>query len=275
MKNSGSDPSKFTQVLRERKILIGVVHLQPLPGSPRYQGEGLGPIIDRARADVRTLTEAGFDAYIIENFGDAPFLSGPSPAYVLTCMARIAAELSTEGPLLTGVNVLRNDARGALAVAAAAELDFVRVNIHTGAALTDQGLITGEAAASLRERQTLAPQVAFLADIAVKHSFPLAADFDLAQAAQETAYRGLADGLIITGAATGQAASAEDLQTVSEAVPDRPLFVGSGVTASNVGKIWRVAEGVIVGTAIKYDGRVEEPVDPARAWEFAAAARKR
>jgi membrane complex biogenesis BtpA family protein len=188
-------------------------------------------------------------------------------------MTRIALALPRRDALV-GANVLRNDARGALAVAVGADLDFVRVNVHTGAAVTDQGVIEGRAAETMREREALAPGVAILADVDVKHATPLGAGRDLAETARDTAYRGLADGLIVTGKATGSAASREDLEIVTRAVPDRPVFVGSGVTADTVEATLKLAAGVIAGTALKTGKATEARVDGSRAREFARAARR-
>jgi hypothetical protein len=262
---------RLQDALRGRKLLLGVVHLPPLAGSPRYAGALLRDIVSSARRDAEALLEAGFDGYVLENFGDAPFFPETVPVYVPTQMTRIACELPRGE--FTAVNVLRNDAAAALAVAAAAELEAIRVNVHTGAMVTDQGLVEGRAAETLRLRAQIAPRVAILADVDVKHARPLGERFDLAEAARDTAYRGLADALIVTGRATGAAADPKDLAIVRAAVPDRPLLVGSGSGEATVRELLKIADGVIAGTAIKRGGRVEEPVDVERAKRFIEKAR--
>ncbi|MBI4603215.1 MAG: BtpA/SgcQ family protein [Planctomycetes bacterium] len=264
--------SAFVARAREGKLLLGVIHLHPLPGSPRHAGEALDAIAEAARRDAEAILQAGFDGFILENFGDAPFFKGPVPVHVVAAMTRIAADLPRRKSL-AGVNVLRNDAAAALAVAYGAGLQFIRINVHSGAMVTDQGVIEGNAAATLRERKLLAPAVAILADVDVKHAAPLGGRFDLAEAARETAHRGLADALIVTGTATGRPVSSADLKAVREAVPDRPVLAGSGVTLETVRKVLRACDGIIVGTSIKREGRIEEPVDPQRARALAAEAR--
>lgn len=263
----------FSARVQERKVLLGVVHLKPLPGSPRHTGESIESISAAARADARAILDAGFDGWILENFGDAPFFKGPVPPHVLTLLTRIACELPRDDNL-AGVNVLRNDAAGALAVAAACNLHFIRVNVHTGAMVTDQGVLEGDAANTTRSRRWLAPDVAILADVDVKHALPLGAGFDLLDAARDTAHRGLADALIITGKATGSPVNLSDLNTVRAAVPDRPILAGSGVTLASVRDVLRVCHGVIVGSWIKRAGNVEERVDATRARDFVTEARK-
>lgn len=262
----------FTETLRKQKLLLGVVHLKPLPGSPGFGGESLEALAALAKADAERILEAGFDGYILENFGDAPFFKDRVPPHVLTILTRIALELPRQNALV-GVNVLRNDARGALAIAAACGLQMIRVNVHSGAMVTDQGIIEGDAASTLRDRTAFAPGVAILADVDVKHAAPLSSSFDLREAARETVYRGLADALIVTGKATGSPAFMTHVKVVREAVHDRPLLVGSGVTRETVKQTLRLADGIIVGTGIKQNGRTEEPVDPVRARNLVLEAR--
>lgn len=255
--------------------LIGVVHLPPLPGAPGWGGD-LDFVLSRAVADAVAYVEAGFSAIVIENFGDTPFFPGAVPPETVAAMARagseIRARLGSGFPL--GFNVLRNDADSALALCAACGGEFIRVNVHTGAMLTDQGVIEGRAAETLRKRAALglAEAVSVFADVLVKHAAPLA-DLSIAQVARDTWFRGRADALIVTGAGTGEATPLEHLRAVREAVPDAPLFAGSGVTADSLAEILSIADGVIVGSALKAGGRLDAPVDPELAARFVDAAR--
>jgi membrane complex biogenesis BtpA family protein len=170
-----------------------------------------------------------------------------------------------------GVNVLRNDARAALGLAAAFELDFLRVNVHAGAALTDQGLIEGRAAETLRERARLCPRTAIWADVHVKHATQLS-DATLGESAAELVGRALADALIVTGRATGSAPEPEELAQAAAAT-HAPRLVGSGLDRSNARSLLEHAWGAIVGTSLKRGGRVEAAVDEARVRELAALFR--
>ncbi|MFH1343313.1 MAG: BtpA/SgcQ family protein [Pseudomonadota bacterium] len=255
---------------RPTPALIGVVHLPALPGSPAGMFS-MEEITERAVGDARVLRDAGFDAVIVENFGDAPFTANELPPASIAGMAIAAEHIRRDVGIRIGINALRNDAQSALGIAAAVGAAFVRVNLHTGVAATDQGMLEGKADQTLRYRKQLGRSIAILADVHVKHAVAIS-EPDLAQAARTTAYRGLADGLIVTGPATGEAANLDDVKCVREAVPDRRVFVGSGVTAETVATFLTAASGVIVGTAIKVDGRTDNPVDPARACAFARAA---
>lgn len=244
-----------------------MVHLPALPGAPAYEGDR-GAIHERARADATALVEAGFDAVLVENYGDAPYHPEQVPAHVVAELTAVVDTVREAVDHPVGVNVLRNDATGALSVAAATGAAFVRVNVHTGVRATDQGLLTGQAHETLRLRGRLDADVAVLADLAVKHSAPVG-DRELAALARETIDRGRADGLVVSGPATAAPADTSHLETVRrvcDAVDrDVPLFVGSGLTADNAADLLAPADGGIVGTAVKRDGETANPVDPERA----------
>lgn len=250
--------------------LIGMVHLAPLPASPAARMTQRR-ILAQATADARVLSEAGFDAIVIENFGDAPFRAtrvDPHTVAMMTIVARAVRE-ATELPI--GINVLRNDPMAALAVAMCCEGAFVRVNVHTGVYATDQGIIEGRADETLRYRKRIGADVLIFADVHVKHARPMSSS-DIAEAAEETAYRGGADGLIVSGSATGRPTNLDDLRKVRAAVPDRPVLVGSGATAETIRDILACGCGAIVGTSIKENGATTAPVDRERARVFLAAA---
>ncbi len=249
-----------------------MVHLAALPGSPAPGP--LAAVIDAARRDAAALAEAGFGGLIVENFGDAPFRKDRVSAVTVASLTRVVSEVRAEvgDALLVGVNVLRNDARSALAVAAAAGAGAIRVNVHSGARVTDQGLIEGRADDTLRTRAAWrASDVAIWADVAVKHSAPLGQPRPVGEEALELVERAGADAVIVSGAATGVAVDAPRLAEVAAAV-DAPVLVGSGATPETVGYLLSVAHGVIVGTALKRGGVTTAPVDPARAAALVAAA---
>src|SRR5258708_7301806 len=155
-----------------RRAVIGMVHLAPLPAAPLYEGS-LEDVLARALADAVALAGGGVDALAIENFGDRPFRKNRVDPETIAAMTRVIAEIARSVSLPFGVNVLRNDASAALAIAAATAAAFIRVNVHTGAVLADQGIIEGEAAETLRRRASFAPDVLIFADHDVKHATPL------------------------------------------------------------------------------------------------------
>jgi membrane complex biogenesis BtpA family protein len=246
----------------DRKILIGVIHLKPLPGSPRWAGD-MKALINAALADANAYEQGGADAVIVENFGDVPFTKSAVTPETVAAMARAGAAVREAITLPLGFNVLRNDARAALALCSACDAAFIRVNVHTGAMLTDQGLIEGQAHDTLRERQRLCPGVKILADVHVKHATPLGSE-TMEAAARDTLERGLADALIVTGSGTGQAADPAVARRIHRACPAAKLLIGSGVTANTVEKLLPFANGVIVGSSLKVKGKLDNAVDEKR-----------
>lgn len=258
---------------RGARAVIGVVHLPPLPGAPGWDGD-FAALLDRARADLLALVEGGVDAVIVENFGDAPFRADAVEAETIAAMSRVVTELRPLTALPLGVNVLRNDAAAALAIAAicAGPDSFIRVNVHSGAMLTDQGLITGRADRTIRRRRELGVSVAILADVLVKHAVPLG-PLTIEDAARDAVERGFADALIVTGVGTGHATDLADVRRVRAALPDTPILVGSGVDEHNVRDTFALADGAIIGTAFKFGGKTTNPVEVARVRRLVAAAK--
>lgn len=260
--------------MRFERTVIGMVHLVPLPGSPRWAGS-MRDVIAAALADARALIDGGVDALLVENFGDAPFTAGRVEPATVAAMSVVAAEVRREFPRTRlGLNVLKNDARAALGVAAAVGAEFIRVNVHAGAVLADQGVVQSDAYSTLRDRRLLGVDVAIVADVGGKHAVPLA-PVETEQMARDLVHRGLADALVVSGAATGQATPLGEVKRVRSAVPDVPLLIGSGVTAETAAELLSVADGLIVGTSVKRDGDVRQPVDRARVEKLVAAARRR
>ncbi len=229
-------------------------------------------VVDRARADAASLAQGGVDALLVENYGDAPFIAAGLPPETVAGLAVAAAAVADEVDLPLGINALRNDAASALAVAAVVGAGFIRVNVHSGAMVTDQGWIEGRAAGTLRSRERLAPGVAVLADVLVKHATP-PPGLTLDRAARDTWERGLADALIISGQGTGEPTPLGDLRQVRDAVPDAAILVGSGVREDTIAELLTVADGAIVGTAMQRDGVPGAPVDLARVERLVRAAR--
>jgi uncharacterized protein len=244
------------------KLLIGVVHLRPLPGSPRWGGS-LDAVLEAAARDARAYERGGAHALFIENFGDVPFTKSNVGPETVAAMAAAGRAVGATVKLPLGFNVLRNDARAALALCAACNGRFVRVNVHTGAMLTDQGLIEGAACDTLRYRRQICPQAQIFADVHVKHAVPLG-NWSIGDSARDAVERGLADALIVSGAGTGLPTERADVERVREMCPTAKLLLGSGVTAANLAQYLPLADGFIVGSSLKVGGKVHNPVDPRR-----------
>jgi hypothetical protein len=252
----------LTHLFGSAKAIIGMVHLLPLPGSPGWEGD-LRKVLDRARRDAEALASGGVHGIIVENFGDAPFHRGQVGPHTVAAMTLAVEAVKQAADLPLGINVLRNDARSALAIACVTGARFIRVNVHTGAMVADEGVIEGRADETLRYRRGLGTEARIFADVLVKHATPLGTQ-DIRRAARTARERGLADALIVSGPATGEATPLRDVIAVKEAVPDAPVLVGSGVDEANVRELLSVADGAIVGTSLKVGGKVSNPVEQNR-----------
>jgi membrane complex biogenesis BtpA family protein len=259
--------------------LVGVIHLPPLPGSPRYDGDW-DALLRRVQSEAAMLRSHGFDLAMIENFGDTPFFSTKVPPVTVAAMtacAVAAAQAAPELPL--GINVLRNDAEAALSIATVIGAACIRVNVHVGARVTDQGIVEGRAADTVRLRRSLSGaggHAQIWADVDVKHSSPLApqTEASLEQEVKDAVTRGMADALLVTGEGTGSAAPAAKLERVRKAAgPTTPLYAASGATVETVSFLAQAVDGVIVGSALRREGRAGAPLDPQRVASFAAAFR--
>ncbi|MGK7957512.1 MAG: photosystem I biogenesis protein BtpA, partial [Crocosphaera sp.] len=262
----------LTQIFNTTNPVIGVVHLLPLPTSPRWGGS-LNAVIERAEQEATALAAGGVDGIIVENFFDAPFTKEKVDPVVISAMTLIVDRIKNLVVVPVGINLLRNDALGAMAIASTINAQFIRVNVLTGIMATDQGLIEGNAHELLRYRHQLDAEVAILADVLVKHARPLGTP-NLTTAVQDTIERGLADGVILSGWATGSPPSLEDLELATAAAQGTPVFIGSGADWDNIGKLMTAADGVIVASSLKRHGNISEPVDPIRVAQFVEAAKE-
>ena len=238
----------------ERKPLIGMVHLKPLPGSYLYGGDMEG-VVEAALRDARTIEKAGFDAVMVENFGDVPF-----PKYAdkttVAAFTTVAKAIRDEVSLPLGVNVLRNDGVAAYSIAYAVKADFIRVNVLSGIAYTDQGVVEGIAHELAKLRKLLPSKIKVFADVHVKHAVHFG---DFEDSLRDTVERGLADAVVVSGKATGKPVDLEKL-ALAKRISPVPVVVGSGTTYENLPELWRYADGFIVGTWIKREGKVENEV---------------
>lgn len=231
------------------RAVVGMVHLEPLPGTPRA-ARPLREVVDLAVRDAKALEAGGADAVLVENYGDAPYGKRLAPEQV-SALTLAAEAVVRAVPLPVGVNALRNDAPAAIAIAHNTDAAFVRCNVWSGAAWTDQGLVEGCAREALELRRRLGAQVLVLADAHVKHATHPST---LEQAVADNE-RNLCDAHVLTGERTGAPADPRALER-ARALASRPVFVGSGLTPQNLAS-YRLADGFIVGTAMKRQGRVE------------------
>jgi len=259
----------LAQLFKTETPVIGVVHLLPLPASARWRGN-LHTVIERAEQEATALATGGVDGIILENFFDAPFSKGRVNSATVSAMTLVVERIRNLVTVPLGVNVLRNDALSAMAIASCTQSAFIRVNVLSGVMATDQGTIEGCAHELLRYRRELGSDVKIMADVLVKHAHPISTP-DLSVAVKDTVERGLADAIVLSGQATGSPPSLEDLKLARIAAPETPIFIGSGASLDNIDSLKQVANGVIVSSSLKRGGKIKNPIDPVRVGQFMEA----
>lgn len=253
------------------KRIIGMVHLLPLPGSPSFGGN-MERIYDRARKEAEILSNSDFDGLIVENYGDTPYPNGTVGPTQLAAMAAVCRDISSTIDIDVGVNVQFNDYTSELAIAKTCRCDFIRVEVFSETVLTGSGLMEGAAADVMQTREDLEPrsnEVELLVDVLSKGVTPLK-DEPLQRVVKRTESNG-ADGIIVTGSGTGKATPLDFVREAKKAT-DLPVYVGSGLTADKIAEVLEIADGGIVGSALKVRGKAENRISPERAREFIANA---
>jgi membrane complex biogenesis BtpA family protein len=260
---------RFHERFGTHRALIAIVHVGALPGTPSARGP-LDALIERAVAEAAIYREEGCTAIGIENMHDRPYLKGGVGPEIVSAMTAVAREVKHRTALPIGIQILAGANREALAVAHAAGADFVRVEGYVFAHVADEGLIDGCAGDLLRYRRAIgAEDVLIFADVKKKHAaHAITADVSIAETAQAAEFF-LADGVIVSGAATGAEASPDELHAVVDAV-NMPVLVGSGLRPDNLHR-FRLAHGFIVGSSLKEGGRWDRPVDRAAVRQFIQA----
>ncbi len=253
------------------KAILGMIHVGALPGTPR-QRAGLDEITAQAAMEAALYTRAGLDGLLIENMHDVPYLCGQVGPEIVAALTAVGVAVRRESPLPLGVQILAAANREALAVAHACGAAFVRVENFAYAHVADEGLMpTAEAGPLLRYRRQIgAEHIAIVADVKKKHSsHALTADVPLAEAARTTEFFG-ADGIVVTGVATGQPTAVEDVAAVRKAV-HIPVCIGSGLAPANLPALWPHADVFIVGSFFKVDGVWSNAVDADRVTQLMEA----
>lgn len=263
--------SNFAKLFGATKPVIGMIHLGALPGSPLYDAKsGLAGLLAGARADLEALQSAGFDAVMFGNENDRPYEFQVDTASTAT-MAAVIGALRSEITVPFGVNVLW-DPMATVALAAATGAQFVR-EIFTGTYASDMGPWTPNAGAAMRYRGRLGRgDLAMLYNVSAEFADSLDRR-SLPDRARSAVFSSIPDAVLVSGAITGEAAAMGDLEAVKRVLPDTPVLANTGVKHATIADVLRVADGCVVGSALKYDGHTWNAIDPDRAQEFMALAR--
>lgn len=245
-----------------RKPVIGMIHVRPLPGSPRGRNCDLAAIYEHALDEARRLEDGGVDGLLMENAGDIPFLKPDEIGFeTVAAMTVIGDRIRQATRLPFGFNIVANAAKASLACARMSGASFVRVNQWANAYVANEGIVEGAAATALRYRSLIdADDIAVFADVHVKHgSHAIVADREVAEQARDVEFFG-ADVLIATGSRTGHATEGTEVSEIRTG-SERPILVGSGLRPENAADLMRVADGAIVGVWFKDNGKMSGSVE--------------
>ncbi len=264
--------SKFTTLFGTAKPVIGMIHLGALPGTPLHDADaGLEGLVSAARADLMALSEAGFDAVMFGNENDRPYELSVDVASTAT-MAYVIGRLRAEIDLPFGVNVLW-DPMASVALAAATGAGFIR-EILTGQYASDMGSWAPDAGKAMRYRDRLGRRdLLMLYNVSAEFAHSLDRR-SLPDRARSAVFSSIPDAVLVSGQITGEAAALQDLKAVKDALPDTPVMANTGVRLDTVADVLAVADGCIVGSALKVDGITWNPIDPVRARDFMDRARQ-
>ncbi|HWJ73038.1 MAG TPA: BtpA/SgcQ family protein [Kaistia sp.] len=268
-------PDTLKALFPVSKPVIGVVHLKPLPGAPRYDGQAVREVYEAAAADARTLAAGGIDGIIVENASDMPF-SRPDQIGHETVAGLTAACLAVRSVVDTpiGITCVANGALAALAVAKAVGARWVRVNQWVNAYVANEGFLNGPAPEAMRYRSHIhARDVAIFADVHVKFgAHAITSDRSIAEQATDAEWFD-ADVLIATGTRTGSPTQPREVDEVRSGT-NLPVIVGSGLSPEQVPALFQSADGAIIGQWLKVDGKWWNPVDPRRVERLMEAVAK-
>jgi len=253
----------FSDLFPAPKPLVGMIHIQALPGTPNHSLP-VKEIVQQAVEEAHILSNAGLQAIMLENMHDTPYLNRQVGPEIIASLASIAVAVRACTQLPLGIQILAGANQAALAVAQAADLQFIRAEGFVFGHLADEGLFQSDAGALLRFRRTIgAEHIQVFTDIKKKHSsHALTADVSLEETV-EAAQFFQSDGVIITGTQTGKPVDTDELSRVA-ARAKLPVIVGSGVTPAGLPAIWEAADALIVGSYFKVDGNWLNPPDPQR-----------
>ena len=266
--------NRLETIFGNKKPVIGMVHLRPLPGSPRYNAAGMSmkKILEIAREEARMLEDAGVDGVQVENMWDIPYLPGRGIGpETVAALAVGVYEVANSVSIPTGAECHMNGAEQAMAAAVAGGARWIRVFEWCNAFISQSGYIEAAGGSVARLRKLLqADDIACLCDVNVKHgSHYIIHDRSVEEQAMDIEAQD-GDAVIVTGFDTGTPPTVEKVLSCKARV-NLPVLLGSGTTSDNVAALLKAADGAIVGSYFKRDGHWKNAVDFERTRAFMQA----
>lgn len=254
---------KNKKIFGINKPVVGMIHVDALPGTPKYKGD-VESIINSAMKEAMIYKNSGIDAIAIENMHDIPYLKRNVGPEIISLMSIIGREVKKVSQLPCGIQILAGANKDALAAAHSAGMDFIRAEGFVFAHVADEGIMESDAGELLRYRKQIgAENILIFTDIKKKHSsHSITSDVDIVETAKAAEFF-LSDGVVLTGTSTGKETDIDELIKVRDAV-DIPVLIGSGLTADNIEKYFPVADAFIIGSYFKHSGDWKNKVDADR-----------
>ena len=246
-----------------QKPIIGMIHVEALPGTPKYSGD-VKQIIAKAAAEAKLYNSLGVKVLMIENMHDTPYLNRNVGPEITSLMSIIMYDLKQKFGLPLGVQILAGANFDAMAAAYSSGSDFIRAEGFVFSHIADEGLFNSDAGALLRYRKSIgADHIKVFTDIKKKHSsHSITADTDIVETAKAAEFF-MSDGVIITGSSTGHEPSLDEIREVKNKIKI-PVLAGSGITAKNVKDYMEYCDALIIGSYFKEEGKWFNPIDPGR-----------
>ena len=249
-----------------KKPVIAMCHLWPLPGDPYYdKASGMANVIAWAKKDLKALQDGGVDAVMFSNEFSMPYLT-KVPTVTVAGMARVIGEIMDEIRVPFGVNVLW-DPSASLDLAVTTGAKFVR-EIFSGVYASDFGLWNPNCGEIVRHQHAISAEDVKLLFNIVPEAARYLGDRDVVEIARTTVFNHRPDALCVSGLTAGSQTDASVLRRVKDVVPETPVFANTGVRMENVQEQLGIADGAVVGTTFKYDGKFENHVDVSRVKAF-------
>ena len=258
---------KFSKVFNVKTPIIGMIHVDALPGTPKYKGN-INKLIAKAIEEAKIYTDAGIDSIAIENMHDVPYLNRNAGPEVTSLMSIIGYEIKNTTKLRVGIQILAGANKQALAAANSAGLDFIRAEGFVYSHIADEGIIDSDAGVLLRYRKSIdAENILVFTDIKKKHSsHSITSDVSIEETAHAAEFF-LSDGLIVTGVATGKEANVDEIKVVKK-MTKLPVIIGSGVNINNLENYFPICDAMIIGSYFKKNGNWKNTIDVSRVKTF-------
>jgi len=254
------------EIIGTEKPIIAMCHMPAMPGDPGFDAAGgMDKVYEHTYRELHSLQDGGVDAVMFSNEFSLPYLTDVHVETV-AAMARVIGQLMPLIKVPFGVNVLW-DPYKSIDLAMATGAKFVR-EIFTGVYASDFGLWNTNCGDVVRHQHAIGAQNVKLLFNIVPEAAKYVAERNIADIARSTVFNNHPDALCVSGLTAGTETDSAVLKKVKSTVPDTVVLANTGCRIDNIEKQLAIADGAVVGTTFKADGKFENMVDPLRTRAF-------